>query len=189
MFHTLHRIVVLIFCGLLGLFGFYIYQHREIFNPLVDVGEAFLLRHENPPKIAAENSGKVVRVIDLSTVEVLSDDGKMYSVGLGGLVFPPANSTNKLHAQLRGDAKSRLEQLLLSNRVQVDFTVLSERRTGLGIVSVQQTNVNADLVEAGFASAKRAYLKGWTFKQLYTVIRSERRARTLGRGIWSNERQ
>ena len=82
-------------------------------------------------------------------------------------------------AKLRDDARTRLSQWVLSNHVRVEATSLTEQRTGLGVLHVGATNVNAALVEAGLARVNRNYLKGLPLDQLYAILRAESIARPL----------
>lgn len=187
MFHTLHKIAVAIVFAFLACVGFFIYQHRAVFDPGTDFVRALWIRQESPPQIIAEVSGDVVQVIDPSSFQLQADSGYHYSVGLGGLEFPSGYSQDPEDLELRRAAKTNLSELILSKRVQVQFTYISPQRSGTGIVYSGNTNVNAAMAQAGFAKPKRQYLKGLSLKHLYALIRAERAAKDQKIGIWKED--
>lgn len=184
MFHVLHKVYVGILFALLGCVLFYIYQNRMVFSPGADFVRALWIRQEAAPIVAAEITGDVVQVMDLSSFQMKVGTGYLYNVRLGGLEFPFPDERDLDGKKLRRIGKTNLSDLVLSKKVHVKFTYISEHRSGVGTVYLGETNVNAVMAAAGFAKPKRQYLKGLSIDQLYALLRAERAAKTRKLGIW-----
>jgi len=184
MFHFPHRLVILAFFGVLLALGFYVYQKRAIFDPLVDLAE--VIRLPRTSRTVSQLTGKVVKVGNDYTFQMKEDQGVNYSLRLTGLEAPEVEegNTNEVKA-LKESAQETLTQMILSNRVRVDLTFITEQRGGLGVAYLGETNINAALAEAGLAKVKREYLKGLPWKEQYRLIRAESKAQAKQSGIWN----
>jgi endonuclease YncB( thermonuclease family) len=127
-------------------------------------------------------SGNVIKITEPNAFMLRGSDRQPYSVALLGTVPPaiPAATPTKPRTEPESvrQAKERLSDLILSNEVSVEVTVMDAFRRGVGIVHLGETNVNAVMVESGLLELKRDYIKGLPLSDQYALIRAERRAKT-----------
>ena len=95
------------------------------------------------------------------------------------------NVRDKRQRELKQETKSCLSGLILSNQVKVDLISTNETHGGLGIVYLNNTNINLRLVELGLARINREYLKTLPVKEQYTFLHAEKKAEE--RGTWDLE--
>jgi endonuclease YncB( thermonuclease family) len=176
MFHFLHKLVVyLCYAMLVGLL-FVIYENRAVFSPVVDLIEVVRLRENDEPKSIVKLAGIVTRVPDGASLQFKDDQGQSYYVQLTGVEVPVYSVThNKEQRQTAKRCHDYLRDRVLSNRVEVAFSFL-QGTSGLGLVYVGKTNINATMVAAGHATLKRDYMKGLPFKDQYALVRARRSA-------------
>jgi endonuclease YncB( thermonuclease family) len=177
MFHTLHKIVVVMLWVLLAGLGIYVYQQRAVFSPLVDLVDAMLIRDGFEQKISGEMTGQVVKVFDGDTFQIRDDQGRVLNVRLTGLDAPDIQRTNKAELLLAGESKTNLTRLILSKPVRVQITYSNDTRGALGIAYLGETNVNATMVAWGMARLKLEYMNGLPLKNRYALLRADRRAK------------
>src|SRR2546421_2599040 len=173
MFHTLHRIEVLIFWGLLLFLAVQVYRKRAVFYPLVDLVDAIRIKDGFEQRKVGEVTGQVVRVLDGDTFQIKDEAGRTCNIRLTGLDAPDIRRTNEAALLLARESKTNLSRLILSNRVRVEITYSNRPREALGIVYLGDTNVNASMVASGLATAKRDFMNGLPLKERYALIRAE----------------
>ena len=173
---------------------FYVYQKRAVFHPVADLAEVILIRQESDVREAGSLSGKVVKVTASDTLQIRTPDGLTYQIRLAGLDTPQEPNVHPYYRKnpslAEAFAKSErtrtnLAQLVVSKDVRVELIVLTEQRSGLGIVYAGKTNINAALAEAGLAKVNRQYLKGLALGQQYSLVHGERKAKEKQRGLWA----
>lgn len=187
MFHTLRKIVIRLFAlcvsGLVVGVGAFVYEKRAIFDPVADFIE--VLKLPAGSKSLEQVSGQAIKVMDDYSFQLKDDRGQLFSFRLVGLApLPPQNAANKTATDFRQETESALRGLVLSNQVRVAVTFLNERRTGLGIAYVGETNVNAAMVEAGLGKVKREFLNGLPRQEQFALVRAESKAREKKAGLW-----
>jgi endonuclease YncB( thermonuclease family) len=174
MFHLLHRLVVGMAWVLAGAAGLYVYQQRAVFYPAVDFVTAWRIQEGFHQETAGEIRGRVVRVASGDTFQLTDDTGRAYQVRLTGLAAPEFHPSNKALQALAGASRTNLSRLILSNDVRVVLTYSNAPRSGLGIVYLGETNVNAAQIASGQAEARHEYMNGLPLKDRYLLLRAER---------------
>lgn len=187
MFHTLRKIVILLFAlfvsGLVVGVGAFVYEKRAIFDPVADFIE--VLKLSAGSKSLEQVSGQAIKVMDDYSFQLKDDRGQVFSFRLVGLApLPPRGGANKTALDVRQEMESSLRGLVLSNQIRVAVTFLNDRQTGLGIAYVGETNVNAAMVEAGLGKVKREFLNGLPRQEQFALVRAESKAREKKAGLW-----
>jgi endonuclease YncB( thermonuclease family) len=189
MFHTLRKVVIGLGFGLLIGVGIYLGVRWELFHSLMDLVEVVQMKEKGQPRKLEPLTGRVIQIVDDHSFRLRNNQGMVYVFQLTGLDSPAApKATNEIIRGLREDSKSHLTQLILSNQVEILVTYLSEQRSGLSLVYLGQTNVNAAMVEGGLARLNREYLQGLPFKEKYALVRADSKARRQKAGLWKLEK-
>jgi micrococcal nuclease len=119
-------------------------------------------------------AGKVVRVIDGDTIDVLLSSGRI-RVRLHGVDAPE-------RVQSRGaPATAWLEQQLRDQQVHLEPVSQDQYDRMVAVVHLQNRNINRELVENGHAWAYRHYLRRGDAE----LCSLEERARRAGAGLWA----
>ena len=171
MFYFLHRLIKWFFTALVLAGLYWVWLQREAIEPVYvwyDVYENGGLK--NTTRLE-EKRGRVVAVIDGHTVQ-MKHDGKSYAVRLTGLQIPePPLSTSEIARE-----KQRRE-LLRNTLVGQDATVQVTYATAtslLGIVSINQTNMNLMFITNGLGKFNPTYVKGVPREQQYQFFAAQR---------------
>ena len=185
MFFLLRRTFVLGFYGLLAAVGIYVYQQREIFRPLVDLFTLWKNSESKSPPFIDELSGEVVRVLDGSTFQLKDAQGLNYVISLTGLdVLAMRKRDNAAERAIADGSKTNLMKLILGRQVKIELTSTNQNLTGLGVVFLGQTNVNAKVLEAGMSHINPQFIKSLPLKQQYELLAAQRKAQEQKLGIW-----
>lgn len=121
--------------------------------------------------------GKVLRVIDGDTLDVLLSSGRI-RVRLHGIDAPERD-------QPGGDESRRwLQQRVQDREVQLEPVSQDRYERMVAVVHLGDIDVNRELVRSGNAWAYRQYLRG----RDRALCDLEAEARTEGRGLWSAAR-
>lgn len=119
-------------------------------------------------------TGRVVKIVDGDTLDVQLDSGPI-RVRLHAVDTPEK-------AQPFGrDASNALVKLVLHKKVEVEPFEQDRYDRMVGIVYLQDKNVNADLIRAGYAWAFRRYMR----KADAALCSLEADARQAKRGLWT----
>ncbi len=182
MFYVLHRIYMVSWAALVIGAIVWLYPRTGISEPLLDWYGVWQNTHGSPSKPMEWISGEVVRVTDANAFVLRGSDRQVYSIGLLGTLSPaavspkPGSKTDE--PELAKEAKAHLSDLILSNQVSVEVTVMDRQRRGIGVVHLGDTNVNAVMVESGLLELKREFIKGLPLFDQYALIRADREARS-----------
>jgi micrococcal nuclease len=126
-----------------------------------------------PPKITEELTGKVIGVSDGDTIKVLVNK-KQVTVRLEGIDAPEAKQS------FGTKSKQALSDMIFGREVTITDT--SDDRYGrtLGTVIVGSTNINAKMIEDGWAWHYEKYNKDTRLAEL------EKEAKAAKRGLWAD---
>lgn len=119
--------------------------------------------------------GKVIKVADGDTMTLMDNNGKKRKVRLNGIDCPEIG-------QDYGDrAKEYVEKLIINKYVNVDIIGIDQYDRILGVVYIDDVNINEALLENGFA---------WVYKynkdERYNYLAEQAKAKKLN--LWSNSR-
>lgn len=177
MFHRLHRIAVILLIGLPFALGWYLYQKRSVFSPVTDFYQALKLsggKFDNDREIV---SGEVIRLSENYAFILKNDEGETLHFRLTGIEAPYSQNLRIQNvAAVLTKSREEMSALTLSNRVQVALTYQDRNQSGLGVLYIGETNVNALLVRRGLAQVKREFLQGVKLTDVYALLRAERAA-------------
>lgn len=138
----------------------------------------------SPASLAGEF--RVTRVHDGQTLRV-EGCGIEIVVRLAGIEAPePAGNKEQTNAQLALEAKSCLAEMTLNKVVEVEGHGMDEMNRVLGVLLINEVNVNLEMIKAGCA---RVY-RGDPAHPLYLLpyVKAEENAKRARRGMWSSER-
>lgn len=127
-----------------------------------------------PPNVVKEFSGKVIGVTDGDTIKVLVNK-ETITVRLEGIDAPESGQS------FGKKSKEALSEAVAGKTVTVKKTGTDKYKRSLGIVMLEDVDVNAKLVEEGWA---------WHFKKYNDeerLAKLEESARKAKRGLWADE--
>lgn len=127
-----------------------------------------------PPTVVEEISGKVIGISDGDTIKVLVNK-EAITVRLEGIDAPESGQS------FGKKSKEALAELVAGKSVTVKKTGTDKYKRTLGIVILEDVEVNAKLIEDGWA---------WHFKKYNDEDRLatlEEAARKAKRGLWADE--
>ena len=125
------------------------------------------------PQAWAETlTGKVVRVTDGDTITLLVDGRRQYKIRLGEIDAPEGGQP------FGRAAKRMLSDLVFGRTIRARVTDIDRYGRAVAVLTVDGTNINAQMVKGGGAWAYRRYLSDQRY------IRWEEDARQARRGLW-----
>jgi endonuclease YncB( thermonuclease family) len=186
MFHRLHRIVIWGFWSLVVTGLWFLYCHRAAMQPLVTRLQALEHVRIEPgsPGTLAELTGRVFSITGPDSFWVRDDDGTAYHLRLAGVQGAVVARRGRGAATLWHQGMTNLADLILSNRVRIDLTYTNVYRLGLGVVHLGATNVNCQVVAAGWARINAQQLRTLSVKDQYELFRAQQAAKAQRLGIW-----
>ncbi len=120
-----------------------------------------------------EIKGKIVSVIDGNTIEILTVEKDTIKVLLQGIDSPDPGQ------HFADQAKKLLENLMLNKSVNIEIKGKDRLGNRIGVIHVEGVpDPRQELVKAGLA---------WTTEQVADLEELKERAKTQGRGLWSEE--
>jgi endonuclease YncB( thermonuclease family) len=126
----------------------------------------------SPLIYAAEISGIVIAISDGDTLTLLTNEKKQIKIRLGSIDAPEKN-------QPYGDAsKQALARKVFKKKVSVIVITTDRYGRPVGTLTLDQRNINRELVSEGHAWAYRNYLKD------RHMVRLEENARLSKLGLW-----
>ncbi|MCF7765261.1 MAG: thermonuclease family protein [Verrucomicrobia bacterium] len=174
----LHKLTALLMISLPFVLGWFLYQNPAILSPIRAFSEALQLWEGTTDSEREVIKGEVTEVSDNYTLNLRDREGAMFKFRLTGVEAPaPENLKSSNIALLLANASKELNEIALSNQVQVAVTYRDAAGNGLGVLYVGKTNVNALMVRRGLGQVRREYLRGLELGELYALLRSERAAR------------
>jgi endonuclease YncB( thermonuclease family) len=134
------------------------------------------------PAHAETLSGKVVRILDGDTVEVLDANRRTQRVRLAGIDAPESKQP------FGAKAKRALSELVAGETLTIDWHKRDRYDRLVGTLMLDGANVNLALVSAGYAWWYREYAgeQSSTDRRLYEA--AEKAARRDGVGLWADPR-
>ncbi|MDF7671452.1 thermonuclease family protein [Orbaceae bacterium ESL0721] len=126
----------------------------------------------------ADFRGKVVKVIDGDTVDILTSKKEKIRVRLTDIDAPERSQP------YGGKAKNKLAQLIAGQHVFVKESKKDIYRRTLGTIFYNNVNINAKMVETGYAWAYR-------YKNVANnprMLQLERKAKQEQRGLWRDKK-
>jgi len=121
----------------------------------------------------ADLSGEVVGVHDGDTITVLTKDKRSIKVRLYGIDAPESKQP------YGSKAKQRLSELVFGKRVRVETHGTDRYRRTLGVVYLDDKDINAQMVSEGLAWAYVRYSKRY--------VPQQEEAKSARRNIWSQK--
>ena len=131
----------------------------------------------SPGLIAETITGKVVKVSDGDTITILDNTGqhkKEIKIRLLAIDAP------ELKQPYGKQSKALLSQLVFNKQITVEWTKKDAYRRVLGIVWLNKTNINAEMIKRGYAHHYRRYSKD---KELQAL---EDKAKASKIGLWKD---
>jgi endonuclease YncB( thermonuclease family) len=188
MFYAIRRLIIALLLGLLAYAGWWAYHERARWFTLLDA--SWILYHQlrtlnAPPRPRALLSGEVTQVIDGNWLCLRATNNLIYCFKHAATIAPELKSP--LHPEgdpLGGEAVTNLSQFVLSKQVVIDVLNCDENRNGHGFAYRDGTNVGLPLVERGLARVSREHLKPLPFREQFTLLSAERKARVSKLGLW-----
>lgn len=119
--------------------------------------------------------GKVVHIADGDTLRILTPSNQQIKIRLAGIDTP-----EKAQA-FSNKAKQALAALIFQKQITVDVLTIDRYGRSVGRVYVKGFDVNAELVQQGYAWVYRKYTKD---QKLYALKAEAKKAK---RGLWSTD--
>ncbi len=183
LFYNIRKAIVAFWVLMFGLVAFYVYQHRQVFHPLVLWVDLWQNRAPLQPKVG-KLSGQVTKVYDGGTFTISLERLPPYHCRLTGLELPPVHQPALPgEREFRTNSRNFMASLILSNDVRMDLT-FSRENTGLAMVYAGSTNINSLMLEAGMARLNREYIKTMPLSEQYMLVRAQDRAKRSRAGLW-----
>lgn len=144
---------------------------------------SLLLAH---PPASLAGQFRVTRVHDGETLRA-EGYGVEIVVRLAGIETPGTQqNTNQTDQNLALEAKSWLAEMTLNKVVEIEGHGMDEMNRVLGVLFIRETNVNLEMIKAGYARV----FKGDPPHPLYLLpyLKAEQAAKRARRGMWSNDK-
>jgi endonuclease YncB( thermonuclease family) len=188
MFHRARRLLLIVCVGGILSAVVYVWQFTDLLQPVYELYGLVKEADWEGEKVRGQVTGQVIAIRD--GVGFLMKDGanQTFYFGLSGIEAPKKPTKGqRREGSLAAQSKTNLTNLILSNTVRVDITYTNDYRSGLGVVYMDRTNVNARVVEAGMATINRRFLRGLPLAEQYALLRAEKRAQQARVGLWRGE--
>lgn len=171
MFYFLHRLVKWFFTALVLAGLYWVWLQREAVEPVYvwyDVYENGGIKNDDRLHVL---QGRATAVVDGHTIQ-MNHDGKSYAVRLTGLQMaePPFTQTE---IRLEKERRQVLRDMVLSKQVEVQVTYAAPNSL-LGIVTLNQTNLNLYFITNGLATFNPAFVKTAPRHVQYQFFAAER---------------
>ena len=177
MFFVLRKAVIGCVCAVLIGLAFLLYQHRSRLTPVIDLVRSLRLPDGLEQEPAGVITGRVVQVLSGDSFQLRDDQGRTVSVRLTGLAAPDLRSTNPAERLLAAQSRTNLSELARLKSVRVTVTYSTDPGAVLGWAYLGDTNLNVAIVRAGWAAARREFMRGLPLKDRYALVRAERSAK------------
>jgi len=138
------------------------------------------------PSLSLAGQFRVTRVHDGETLRA-EGHGIEIVVRLAGIEAPESPSdTEQSNHNLALAAKSWLAEMTLNKVVEIEGHGMDEMNRVLGVLLIQEVNVNLEMIKAGYAKVYR----GVPPHPLYLLpyLKAEQNAKRARRGMWSNHK-
>lgn len=125
---------------------------------------------------------KVTRVHDGETIRA-EGYGIEIVVRLAGIEIPVASEQN--HPSLALEAKSYLADMVLNKGIDIKGHGVDDMNRVLGVLMIQQVNVNLEMIKAGYAIVYRRDPPHPLY--LLPYVKAEEAAKRFRKGIWATD--
>jgi endonuclease YncB( thermonuclease family) len=133
--------------------------------------------------------GTVTRVYDGDTIQLTTPNQTILKVRLYGIDAPETPKTDyrtgrmNIPGQSHGKESARaLKNKILGNRVKLDIIEVDQYRRMVGVIRLENRNINLEMLREGYADTYVEYLR-YPYRKPFLDARRE--ARSAKRGIWS----
>lgn len=134
--------------------------------------------------VSASDAYKVIRVYDGDTVLVSQPNKKGEKVRMIGIDAPEMYKKDRMPAQpYSRKAKRYLSNRILNRQVQIDMYGRDRYERILGVILLDGTDINLEMVSAGLAEVYRGKMEESFDAEPYREAQAE--ARQSKRGMWS----
>ena len=134
-------------------------------------------------------TGTVTKVSDGDTIHLTTPEQTILKVRLYGIDAPETDKINNhtgkvsIPGQPYGEESSKtLETKIMGKKVKVDILDIDKYRRMVGMIYLDDRNINLEMIREGYAEAFIEYLKEPYRSEFLKV---EQEARSMKRGIWS----
>ncbi len=134
-------------------------------------------------------NGTVTKVSDGDTVNLETPEQTILKVRLYGIDAPETEKVNNRTSAISKtgqpygeEAKNALEKKVMGKKVKLDILDIDKYRRMVGIIYIEDRNINLEMVREGYAEAYIEYLKVPYRKEF---LEAEKEARSDKKGIWS----
>jgi len=130
----------------------------------------------------ANEEGVVINVVDGDTVHLLNDNQEKLKVRLHHIDAP------ELDQSYGKESKFALEQLILNKKVTVFSDKKDKYKRLLGVISLDEVDVNLEMIKAGAAWHFKKYAKFDQAKEQYQIYdENEHQAKLKKIGLWKEK--
>ena len=127
----------------------------------------------------ANEEGVIINVVDGDTVHLLNDNQEKLKVRLHHIDAP------ELDQSYGKESKFALEQLILNKKVTVISDKKDKYKRLLGVISLDEVDVNLEMIKAGAAWHFKKYAKFDQAKDQYKIYdENEHHAKLKKIGLW-----
>lgn len=145
---------------------------------IIKVAVTFFVVFTTITVLAETVKGKIIRVIDGDTVVARTVDNRKIKIRLSGIDAPEKKQPHGI------ESKKFLENLIYSKIVKISITKKDRYKRFIGMVFLNKTNVNLELVKSGNAWAYRRYLKKMNKRLEEAFIKAESHSQYKKNGLW-----
>ena len=133
--------------------------------------------------------GTVTRVYDGDTIQLTTPNQTILRVRLYGIDAPETPKTDyrtggmNIPGQSHGKESARaLKNKIFGNRVNLDIIEVDQYRRMVGVIRLENRNINLEMLREGYADCYIEYLR-YPYRKPF--LDACREARSAKRGIWS----
>ena len=131
---------------------------------------------------SANEEGLIINVVDGDTVHLLNDNQEKLKVRLHHIDAP------ELDQSYGKESKFALEQLILNKKVTVISDKKDKYKRLLGVISLDEVDVNLEMIKAGAAWHFKKYAKFDQAKEQYQIYdENEHQAKLKKIGLWKEK--
>jgi endonuclease YncB( thermonuclease family) len=134
-------------------------------------------------------TGTVTKVSDGDTIQITTPDQTKLKVRLFGIDAPETPKINRRTGHINKPGQpygeeswKTLEIKIMRKQVRLDIIDIDRYKRMVGIIWLDNRNINLEMVSEGYAEAYVEYLKA-PYRSKF--INAEQEARTARKGIWS----
>ncbi len=133
--------------------------------------------------------GTVTRVYDGDTIQLTTPNQTILKVRLYGIDAPETPKTDHRKGQwnipgqsLAKESAKALKNKVFGNKVKLDIIEVDQYRRMVGIIRLEDRNINLEMIREGYADCYFEYLR---YPYSKPFLDARREAKSAKRGIWS----